>query len=235
MVRTRRAWRRSSWSRAHDDDGLRLIALREFLIDHLDAEPGSAAVSIPESELRRILDLTAPGPRTPGAEVRDDDRGLLYRVTLDMTTKPDTPRLSSVEVVRDRLGAGLDGWTMKGGTPRRKGKPGTYVAPYDESAFRVPVQELVAQTLAVLAVPGIVIGARRLPPPTPQQLRDHLTDGMTPPQIAEKYDRKPRAVYGWLSAARQLAPDLDWPEVKHGPIPKTSDADRAPGKKGTQE
>lgn len=193
-MRTRREWRRSTWTR-----------------------PGA----------------TPDAPGTRGAKVTDKERGVSYYVTLDTTTKTGEVRLASVEIVRETIPVGIKGYTMKGGTLRPKGKPGTFLAPYDEGVFRVPVQEIIAQALAALdwedthknedGVRGIVIGARSLAPPTPEQLRQHLRDGMNPAAIAERYERGQRMVYDWLAAARIAAPDLDWPEVKHRPTKKTTD------------
>ena len=228
-MRTRRGWTRRSWTQPKGDERLKLAALREAVTEWL-ATDGDAG------ELEQILRLTVPDPGTAGAAITDEQRGVTYRVTLD-TTRPGDPRLRSVEIVRDQVSKGLHGYTLKCGELRRKGKPGTYLAPYDESVFRVPVQELVAQTLAVLAhedrlrergVRGIVVGARQLAPPTPEELRQHLRDGMTPKTIAERYERGTRMVYGWIATAREATPELDWPEVKHGPK-KTTDGDRPSG------
>lgn len=206
-MRTRREWKRSTWRRPTWARPLSWATLPNALAEAVEELSDDAPVPMTAGELRELLSATAPAV-TRGARIRDDDRGVTYLVTLDDTR--GSVGLRTVEVVPDGPVS-------------------------DPLVFRVPVQVLVSQALAVLAwedanrnedgAPGVVIGARRLAPPTPQQLREHLHDGLTAPQIAERYERKPRVVYGWLAAAREATPELDWPTPQpNRQGPKTTDA-----------
>jgi hypothetical protein len=225
-MRVRREWLRSSWTVPNGTERSSLNVVHGQIGEWLESAGDAATVTISTDELRRAHRASDAGPGSNGAEIKDRDRGVTYRVTLD-TTDPSEVRLGSVTVVRDRIPAGPKRWTAKRGTWRPKGKVGAYVAPYDEGVFRVPVRELIAQALALTATEdamrargggrGIVIGASKPAPPTPQELRQHLHDKMTRREIAERYQRETRMVYNWLEAARKAAPELNWPDANPGP------------------
>lgn len=192
-MKTRREWTRSTWTRPQWPRPLSWTTLPSALEEKIEGFPDDAPVPMKVGELRKVLRDTEPA-RERGASIRDDERGVTYRVTLDPT--PGSVGLRTVEIVSD-------------------------ASVTDPLIFRIPVQVLVSQALAARAwedahrngdgARGIVIGAKRLAPPTPLQLREHLNDGLNVPQIADRYGRKPRVVYGWLATARRSNPGLDWP------------------------
>jgi hypothetical protein len=210
-MKTRREWERSSWTQPTGRERIQLIALRSFLADQLAAAAGGERVTIEAEALRAALRDTTPGEGVNGAVIKDKQRGVTYRVTLD--SRPRSPGLRSVDV-------------------------STKAATIDPLALRIPVQALVSQALAVRdqeanmanedGAPGVVIGRRRLAPPTPTELWK-LRQTKTVEQIAEMYERQPRMVYEWLKAAREASPKLNWPEPNPGPTPKTPDDKKSPG------
>ena len=214
-----RTYERSSWTRPNSGDRGKLVQLHAWLRDELgpwmdqqlDAWSGAETPPFTREEfrewvqaLREWIELSAPGEGTRGAALRDTERDVMYRVTLDRTQGSTGLRTVEVE------------------TPEGSD---------DLSVFRLPVSQLRAQTAALSASQesmeresgrqSIVIGDRDQPI-TFEALAELVCSGVPRAEIADRYGRHPSRIDQLIREGRRTRPDLNWPQPKSGPKPKRS-------------
>lgn len=199
-----RTYERSSWTRLSDWYRAGLHALPRVILEETEGLADEDAPPFTVGELRQWAREAMPTESVAGAELRDTERDVIYRVTLDETRGSTGLRTVEVETTE-----GSD----------------------DLSVFRLPVSQLRAQTAAQLTWersmegeagrPAIVIGDRDQPI-TFEALAELVRSGVPRAEIADRCGRHPSRIDQLIREGRRTRPDLNWPQPKSGPKPKRS-------------
>lgn len=200
-----RNYERNSWQRLGEWDKTDLLLLHQTLSEETEGQSDEERPRFTVGQLREWLQKARPKEVEQGAELREIERDVTYRVTLDDT--PGSTGLRTVEVE-----------TPPGAT--------------DSTVFRLPVSQLKAETAALLELQAdsgadIVVGDRE-EPLTTERLAELVRKGIPRRDIAAQFGRSESRIDQLIREGRRARPDLNWPPARRGPR-----AAKAQGGEGT--
>lgn len=218
-------WTLWPWSRV-DPDAPEPDPIPEGLLDDIEARLAGHrgrgdTVKLPSWVVQLLVDNARPAPMTAGAVVVDTVRGAQYRATIQRSE--GVAQLASVEVSPIEPGA-----TLPAGTFR---VPGKHIADA-VSGFLAQRAAAEARSRQSGGDGGSVLFnatvRKESATPTAEELRELVRAGLNRGAIASRYGRAISTVDQWLRKARRDRPDLDWPERRRGPAPRSESLDVDP-------
>lgn len=189
-----RNYERSSWHRLGEWDKTNLLLLHQTLSEETEGQSDEERPSFTVGQLKEWLQKARPKEVEQGAELREIERGVTYRVTLD-----DTPGSTGLRTVEVEPPQGAQ----------------------DTTVFRLPVSQLKAETAALLELQAdsgvdIVVGDRE-EPLTTERLAELVRKGIPRRDIAAQFGRSASRIDQLIREGRRTRPDLNWPPARRGP------------------